>query len=228
MIKIENLKKSYNKKFKLEIQELKINNEIVGLVGNNGAGKTTFLNLLLNLVDSDKGTILIKDKNIKDEVWKEITGSYIDESFLIPFLTVEEYFEFLANIRKVNKTELLQGYELYKDFFNNEILNQTKFINSFSKGNKLKIGIFSALFFNPSICILDEPFEGLDPYSQNVLKKIINIFYTKFNTTFIISSHNLDFVSEICNRIIVFENGKIINDLLKNEFNLLDEILKNR
>ncbi len=217
MIELKNISKSYKNKNVLQIEHLELKNDIIGLVGNNGAGKTTLLNIILDLVKADKGEVLIDNNNVsKNDEWKQITGSYIDDSFLIHFLTPEEFFLFNANIRKIKKTTLFNNLETFKVFFNNEILNQAKIIDTLSKGNKLKVGIANALFFKPKIVILDEPLEGLDPGSQIIFHKIIKSYYQKYNATIIISSHNLNFISEVSTKIIILENGKIKKQFINN------------
>src|SRR5690606_36793276 len=102
----------------------------------------------------------------ESEEWKSFTASFIDESFLIGYLTPEEYFYFIGEIRKQNKADvdnLLSGFE---DFFNGEIIGKRKYLRDFSKGNQKKVGIVASFIGNPRVVILDEPFANLDPTTQ--------------------------------------------------------------
>jgi len=216
MIAIKNLGKAYNQKVVLFINELAISRgEIFGLVGNNGAGKTTLLRLLLDLIKADKGSAVSGDFEIaRTEKWKDYTSSYLDEGFLIDFLTPEEYFHFIGEEYGFTRTEIDGRLSDYKGFFNDEILGQRKkFIREFSKGNKQKIGIVSALITDPQVIILDEPFNSLDPTSQILLKRILVDYNKKSNATIIISSHDLNHITDVSHRIVLIEKGLIIRDL---------------
>lgn len=219
MITVNNLTKIYNGNTVLSISNLKINKgESFGLVGNNGAGKTTFFRLILDLIKANSGEILSKDTSVAGkELWKQYTGSYLDEAFLIEFLTVEEYFNFVGKLHNMSKGDIAEFLNKYTDFFNNEILGQKKYIRDFSKGNQKKIGIIAAMMGNPEILILDEPFTNLDPSSQIRLKKILHDLKEEKSVTMLISSHDLMHVTEVCERIVVLEKGLVVNDLLTNE-----------
>lgn len=219
MIKVTNIIKTYNKKTVPNISDLTINNgEIFGLVGNNGAGKTTLLRLLLDLIRAEKGEVRSEDHIVaKTEEWKEYTASYLDEGFLIDYLTPEEFFGFIAEEYRINKEELNRRLTEFSDFFNGEVLGQSrKYIRDFSKGNKQKIGIASALITEPGVLILDEPFNSLDPTSQILLKRLLSDYNRRTGATVIISSHDLNHVTEICTRIAIIERGIIIRDLQNN------------
>lgn len=219
MIKVTNISKTYNKKTVLNISDLIVNDgDIFGLVGNNGAGKTTLLRLILDLIRAEKGEVHSGEHIVaKTEEWKEYTASYLDEGFLIDYLTPEEFFGFIAEEYRINKDELNRRLAEFSDFFNGEVLGQSrKYIRDFSKGNKQKIGIASALITEPSVLILDEPFNSLDPTSQILLKRMLSDYNRKTGATMIISSHDLNHVTEICTRIAIIEKGIIIRDLQNN------------
>jgi ABC-2 type transport system ATP-binding protein len=224
MIKATNLKKTYGKTTVLNIESLEIGHgECFGLVGNNGAGKTTFFSLITDLIKASGGYVSSKDENVfLNNHWKEYTGSFLDESFLIDFLSPEEYFDFIGSLHSLSKDEVKKKLEKYSDFFNEEIVGKKKFIRDLSKGNQKKVGIVGALFFEPEIIILDEPFPHLDPTSVIRLKKIIKEETNK-QTTILISSHDLNHVTEICDRIAVLEKGLIIHDL-KTSANTLKDL----
>ena len=219
MIVIDNINKSYNGRTVLNIPDLSINKkEILGLVGNNGAGKTTLLRLMLDLIKPEKGGIKLNDVlNSKNEHWKSFTGSYLDESFLIDYLTPAEYFEFVGGLYSISTKQINMYLKPYEDFLGDEILSaENKYIRDFSSGNRQKIGIVAAMFISPLILILDEPFAHLDPTSQFRLSNLISRLNSYNGTTVIISSHNLEHISSVCSRIALLEEGEIINDF-KNE-----------
>lgn len=215
MIRIESLTKKYGNEIVLNIPELEIpRSECFGLVGNNGAGKTTLFRIILDLVRPTTGHILLEGNNVsKTEDWKHRVGSYLDEHMLLSYLTPAEYFETLRKIYGLSKEDLRLHLEQFEEFFNEEILNKEKYIRDLSKGNLKKVGISAALLGDPEIVLLDEPFENLDPSSQIRLKKIINKKGAENKTTFLISSHDLTHVTNICERIVLLEKGKVIQDL---------------
>jgi ABC-2 type transport system ATP-binding protein len=222
MIQINELIKAYNKEIVLNIPELHIEKgEIFGLVGNNGAGKTTLFNIVLDLITASKGEVISQGINVREsEDWKDFTGAFIDETFLIGYLTAEEYFGFIAGLRRMNKAETATFLSNYTDFFNGEILGKKKFIRDFSKGNQKKVGIVAALMGKPEIVVLDEPFANLDPSSQYKLRKLIKDFAAQYGTTFLISDHTLENIADVSTRLIILEKGKIVRDVLKTETTL--------
>jgi ABC-2 type transport system ATP-binding protein len=224
MIQITNLQKIYAGTTVLDIPELTIQNgEIFGLVGNNGAGKTTLFSLVLDLIRATKGKVIINEIPVaKSEEWKALTGAYIDESFTIGYLTPDEYFSFIGELRGMNSTDI-SGFLLnFSEFFNDEILGKKKFIRDLSKGNQKKAGVVGALMGNPELVVLDEPFANLDPTSQFKLRKIIKEFAAVQGKTFLISSHDLDHVTHVCSRIVILEKGKIIRDVQKTKTTLAE------
>lgn len=222
MIQIQQLIKAYNKEIVLNIPELTIGmGEIFGLVGNNGAGKTTLFNLILDLITASKGQVISKGIVVREsEDWKDFTGAFIDETFLIGYLTAEEYFNFIGGLRKMSKNDIQEFLQTYNDFFNGEILGKKKFLRDFSKGNQKKAGIVAALMGKPEVVVLDEPFANLDPSSQYKLRKLIKDFALCNGTTFLISDHTLDNIADVSTRLIILEKGKIVRDVLKTETTL--------
>ncbi len=215
MIEIHNLSKQYNGQTVLHIPELHIpKGQSFGLVGNNGAGKTTFFNLLLDLIRPTTGQVINKGIVVnRQENWKKYTSAFIDESFLIGYLTPEEYFEFIGELRGWDKTKVNIFLENYKEFFNGEILNQQKYLRDFSKGNQKKVGLIAAFIGDPEVIILDEPFANLDPTTQIRLTKILKNLGQNKNKTLLISSHDLGHVTEVADRIVVLDNGKVVKDI---------------
>lgn len=215
MITIKNLKKIYNGETVLDIPSLEIpRSECFGLVGNNGAGKTTLFRLILDLIHPYSGHILLEGDDVsKDEKWKQRVGSYLDEHMLLSYLNSTEYFETLRKIYGLSETDLSLHIQKFEEFFNGEILDNKKYIRDLSKGNIKKVGIAAALLGDPEVVLLDEPFENLDPTSQNRLKRLISEYKEEQHTTFLISSHDLSHVTDICTRIVLLEKGKVVKDL---------------
>jgi len=215
MITISNLKKAFGQTIACDIPEFTINDgDILGLVGNNGAGKTTLFRMILDLLKPDEGTVSINSINpAESEEWKDQTGAYVDEGFLIDFLTPEEYFAFLGKVNNITQEEVDERLKPYERLASDEIFGQKKLIRNLSAGNKQKVGIIAALFMRPKLVILDEPFNFLDPSSQNVLKHVLTAYAKENNATLLISSHNLAHTIDISTRIALLEKGKIIRDL---------------
>ena len=214
---IDHLKKQFGEKVAVDVDHFEVHHgEILGLVGNNGAGKTTLFRLILDLIQADEGNASLIGRGgqkYDGESWKRHTGTYLDEGFLIDFLTPEEYFDFIAKVNNVSADELsalLQGMD---EFMAGEIIGQKKYIRDFSAGNKQKIGVIGALINTPDLVILDEPFNFLDPSAQNLLKKILLQYNREHGATILVSSHNLQHTIEISSRIALLEHGHIIKDL---------------
>jgi len=219
MITISNLKKAFGETVASNIPEFQVNDgDILGLVGNNGAGKTTLFRMLLDLLKPDEGSVSIDGINpAESEVWKDSTGAYVDEGFLIDFLTPEEFFAFLGRINGISQEEVDERLKPFERLAGGEIFGQKKLIRNLSAGNKQKVGIISALFMKPKLVILDEPFNFLDPSSQNILKHVLTDYARENNATLLISSHNLAHTIDISTRIALLEKGQIIKDLPNNE-----------
>ena len=215
MITTSNLSKKYNGISVLNIESLEIpKGQSFGLVGNNGAGKTTYFSLLLDLIQPTTGFIDSHGIQVnKSEDWKPFTSAFIDESFLIGYLTPEEYFYFIGELRGQNKADVNALVAQFQDFFHGEILGQKKYLRDLSKGNQKKAGIVAALIGNPEVIILDEPFANLDPTTQIRLKNIIKELAEKQGITVLISSHDLMHVTDVCERIVVLEKGEVVKDL---------------
>ena len=218
MIETENLSKVYGKRKVLNIPSLTIpKGETFGLVGNNGAGKTTYFSLLLDLIEPSSGFVSINNVKVnQSEEWKNHVSAFIDESFLIGYLTPEEYFYFLGELRGQNKADVDLFLKQFEDFFNGEILKAGKYIRDLSKGNMKKVGIVGALIGNPEIIVLDEPFANLDPSTQIKLKYLIRKWSQNEQVTFLISSHDLAHTTEVCNRIVVLNKGEVVHDIETN------------
>jgi len=220
MIQVNNLSKIYGNGIKvLNIANLEIpKGESFGLVGNNGAGKTTFFSLLLDLIQPS--SVFIKNNEIQvntSEAWKPFTAAFIDESFLIGYLTAEEYFYFIGDLRHQNKADIDALLKKHEDFFNGEIIGKKKYLRDLSKGNMKKVGIIAALIGNPEVVILDEPFANLDPTTVNRLKKIIKELADNPEVTVLVSSHDLVHTVEVCTRIVALHKGEVVKDIQTSE-----------
>ncbi len=220
MIQVNNLSKIYGNGIKvLNISNLEIpKGESFGLVGNNGAGKTTFFSLLLDLIQPSSGFIKNNDIQVNtSEAWKPFTAAFIDESFLIGYLTAEEYFYFIGDLRHQNKADIDALLKKHEDFFNGEIIGKKKYLRDLSKGNMKKVGIIAALIGNPEVVILDEPFANLDPTTVNRLKKIIKELADNPDVTVLVSSHDLVHTVEVCTRIVALHKGEVVKDIQTSE-----------
>lgn len=218
-IQIKNLKKTFGEKVAVDIEDFTIKSgDILGLVGNNGAGKSTLFRLILDLIKADTGRIVMTSDSVtccvsETEDWKDWTGAYIDEGFLIDYLTPDEYFQFIARISGISKEELDTKLATYTTFMAGEVSGQAKLIRNLSAGNKQKVGIVAAMLLQPKVLILDEPFNFLDPSSQSAIKHILVDYNAQTGATILVSSHNLQHTVDICPRIALLENGKIIQDI---------------
>ena len=227
MIQINNLQKKFGAKTAVNIDNYIINQgDMLGLVGNNGAGKTTLFRRILDLLQADRGNVTINDIDVcKSEDWKNFTGAFIDDGFLIDYLTPEEYFHFIGKMYGLKKEEVDERIAPFERFMNGEVMGQKKFIRNFSAGNKQKIGIISAMLHHPQLLILDEPFNFLDPSSQSIIKQLLKKYNEEHGATVIISSHNLNHTVDVCPRIALLEHGVIIRDI-QNENNSAEKELE--
>lgn len=214
-ITIENLRKNFGEKTAVNINQFEIpSGQILGLVGNNGAGKSTLFRLMLDLIKADEGRVLMNSTDVsKTEEWKSWTGAFIDESFLIDYLTPDEYLQFVARISGIAEDECNAFLQKFEHFMAGELIGQNKLIRNLSAGNKQKVGIVAAMLLRPQILILDEPFNFLDPSSQSAIKNLILEYNHETGATILVSSHNLQHTVDISPRIALLENGVIIRDI---------------
>ena len=227
MIIIDKLKKNFGEKIAVDIEHYEINQgDMLGLVGNNGAGKTTLFRIMLDLLKADDGKVIINDIDVsQSEDWKSITGAFIDDGFLIDYLTPEEYFYFIGKMYGLKKEEVDERLIPFERFMSGEVIGHKELIRNYSAGNKQKIGIISAMLHYPQLLILDEPFNFLDPSSQSIIKHLLKKYNEEHQATVIISSHNLNHTVDVCPRIVLLEHGVIIRDII-NEDNSAEKELE--
>ena len=227
MIIIDKLKKNFGEKIAVDIEHYEINQgDMLGLVGNNGAGKTTLFRIMLDLLKADDGKVIINDIDVsQSEDWKSITGAFIDDGFLIDYLTPEEYFYFIGKMYGLKKEEVDERLIPFERFMSGEVIGHKKLIRNYSAGNKQKIGIISAMLHYPQLLILDEPFNFLDPSSQSIIKHLLKKYNEEHQATVIISSHSLNHTVDVCPRIALLEHGVIIRDII-NEDNSAEKELE--
>lgn len=205
-IVVENVNKTYQKTGKKALcsMSFKIDKNIVfGLIGPNGAGKSTLIKSILGLVNIDSGKILIdgKENNITS------IGYMPEETSLFEFLTGLDYLTLIGKLRNISQQQILRLVNEMEPVL--ELPDLRQLISTYSKGNKEKILFMTSIVHQPNILILDEPFTGLDPVViQNVKKFIIE--YAKKGNTVILSTHILEMVSEVCDKIAIICNGKIV------------------
>jgi len=215
IIDIDGLTKVFGETTALNIPEWHMGSgEVVGLVGSNGAGKSTFLRLLLDLIPATTGTVRMNGETVvAHSEWKAHTGSFLDTSFLIDYLTSDEYFTFVGSLYGFSPEETQTALFPFQAFYPDETFGRTtRFIRDMSVGNAKKIGIIAAMFVRPRLLLLDEPFANLDPPSQIRLKQMLRAMHLAHCTTMIISSHDLGHVTEISQRISLLETGQIVRD----------------
>lgn len=212
MLEVKNYSKSYVKGQKavdsisLEVEK----GDIFGFIGHNGAGKTTTIKSIVGILDFEDGDVLIDGISIKDNpIECKSKIAYIpDNPDLYEHLTGIGYLNFIADVYGVTKEKREELIKKYGDIF--EITNNLgDLISSYSHGMKQKLAIISALVHEPKLYILDEPFVGLDPKATYLLKDIMKEKCKEGGSIFF-STHVLEVVEKLCNRIAIIKKGKIV------------------
>ncbi|NNF04193.1 MAG: ABC transporter ATP-binding protein [Rhodothermales bacterium] len=213
-VSLENIVKSFDGVTVLSIDRWELQpGEVVGLVGSNGAGKTTFLRLVLDLLHPESGEVRIDGRSVSADLgWRARTGSYLDRSFLIEYLTVGEYCRFVGQAFGMTPEESDRALQKFDRFLPASSDDRTKLIRDLSTGNAKKVGITAAMFVEPELLVLDEPFANLDPPSQIQLKDYLAEMAARDDRTMIISSHDLGHVTDVCPRISLIDHGTVVRD----------------
>ena len=207
---IKNLSKIYNQQKALNGISLNIKKgEIVGLLGPNGAGKSTLMKIITCYVEPTSGKVIINNKNINEdhEKIKSEIGYLSENNPLYTYMYVKEYLEFSAKMHNVSNVKKKIDEVILKTHINKE---KNKKIIELSKGYKQRVGLAAALIHDPKILILDEPTTGLDPNQLGDIRKLIKDI--GINKTVLFSTHVLNEVEKICDRVIVINQGNIIED----------------
>lgn len=218
MLKIENLKKSYGevkavKEVNIEIEK----GEIIGLLGPNGAGKSTTISMISTLIKPDSGTITFKGENIlsNPKVIQKVLGIVPQEIALYPTLTGYENFKFWGSAYGLKKSELKNRIEEVSEIIGIKDRLKDK-VEKYSGGMKRRLNIGVALLHNPEILIMDEPTVGIDPQSRNHILETIKEL-NRNGMTIIYTSHYMEEVEFLCNRIYIMDEGIVIADGTKDE-----------
>ncbi|SEQ79702.1 ABC-2 type transport system ATP-binding protein [Granulicatella balaenopterae] len=211
MIEFKQVTKKYDEKIALNNLDLTIEKgEILGLIGHNGAGKSTTIKILVNIINQTSGEVLIDGKNIHDDlVWsKKQIGYVADSPDLFLRLTAQEYWDFVACAYELSEkdknaqlTPLIELFDL-TDY-------RYDIIDSFSHGMRQKVFIIGALLSNPNIWVLDEPMTGLDPQSSYDLKEMMKQ-HAKEGNIVIFSTHVLQVAEQLCDKIAILKKGELI------------------
>lgn len=211
VVAVQKLRKTYGDITAVAIDQVEVAaGECVGVVGNNGAGKTTLLRLILDLVAADQGRVLIDGEPVHGSAkWKMLVGSYLDEGFLPGFLMPREYLCFVGGFYSRRRSQVEKELPDYFDLVDEDVLTGRKHIRNLSSGTRKKIGLISALMHSTRLLVLDEPFSGLDPTSQLVLAAKLRSKFAQ-GVAVLLSSHDLVGVTELCSRILLLDEGRIL------------------
>lgn len=210
MLEVKNLVKKFDKN--IAVNNISFNvteGRIFGLLGRNGAGKSTIFRIILNIFKPDSGEILYNGKKISHKITDKI-GYLPEEGSLIPSYTVLEQFVYYGILKSMSEEEVKKQAIYWLERFN--ILDYAdRKIKELSKGNRQKIQFIIAVLHNPDLLILDEPFSGLDPVSVEEFKKMV-LEQKEKGKVIIFSSHRMEHVEQLCDDILLMDKG---NEILK-------------
>lgn len=207
MIEIKNVSKTFGSIKALDDVSFRVEDgDVFGVIGQNGAGKSTLFRCIMNFFDDYDGSISYDEKNIKDVPLEKI-GFLPEERSLSPKKTIEEEIRYFA---KLNQMTHIPDEDLQRWFDRFEIKGKlTDKIKSLSKGNQQKVQLLAAVIYKPEFVILDEPLSGLDPYNIRLLEDIIKEL-NAMGMTILFSSHNMENVEALCNKLVMIKNGQIV------------------
>lgn len=221
LISIKDLGKKYSAKAKFAIEDINIEGhegEIIGILGHNGAGKSTTIKCITGMHPYERGSISICGHDLATNPIeaKRNFGYVSDEFTLFEKMTGYEFINFMADIYKVKPKVRRERVAEFQQLFalGDSIYNE---ISSYSHGMKQKISLMGALIHNPKVFILDEPMVGLDPYTSNQVKLFFKKHSAEGNLV-LFSSHNLDVVEKLCDRVYIIDQGHIIREINMEDF----------
>ena len=224
LIKFDKVVKKYGHNIALDELTFSISKgESVALVGNNGCGKTTTINVLCNLISYDKGDVIVFNKKVSSLYvsFKKKFGILLSPPIFVNEFTPLQYLRFICQFQTVDPHEISNRIN---DLINSFKISfyENKQISDYSAGDKMKIALAAAIIHNPEVLIFDEPFIHLDIQTIDFLINLINSL--KYKKTLFITSHNLDLISSLCCRFLIMEDGKIIDNFLPTEDTPPDKI----
>jgi ABC-2 type transport system ATP-binding protein len=206
MVEVRNLTKKYSQNYAInDISFICESGKITGFVGENGAGKSTTINILLNIVRQNSGAALIDGKQYKEyNTPAKKVGSALDYKVGLPNLTAKDYLLSIAKVYKIKKEKVIETLDSVG-------LGQAhnKKIKKFSLGMNQRLTIATAILTDPDTLILDEPFNGIDPKGIRWLKELL-LDYKRQGKTVLLSSHQLADVAQICDKVVIISKGKIV------------------
>ena len=207
-----NLVKRYGEVEALNLEGLSIApGEAIGLVGNNGAGKTTLLRLVLDLIRPTTGSVALDGTVVTEsQAWKPRVGAYLDVGFLIDYLRPAEYFRLVGGAYGLTADEAEARAAQFALFLGPTVA-AGGLLRDLSLGNAGKVGIVGALLPEPGLVVLDEPFANLDPGARIQLQDLLRRERQR-GATVLVSSHDLDHVVDVCSRVLVLAEGRVVRD----------------
>jgi len=211
MLEVQNLTKSYGSKVAVDDLSFTVHDgDIFGFIGSNGAGKTTTIKAIAGIHSFNSGEILINGLSIRTQPLecKKIMAYIPDNPDIYEFMTGQRYINFVANIFGVSQKRRLRLTKKYSDGL--ELTDALASpISSYSHGMKQKLTLIAALVHQPKLLLLDEPFVGLDPRAAYTLKEYMHEL-TALGSAIFFSSHGLEVVQKLCNRIAIIQNGRLV------------------
>lgn len=232
IIEVKEISKSFNNSnFKIENLSFELKKgQITGLVGKNGAGKTTIIKILIGLLAPDSGSIKILNEDLKKNFGKvkNKIGYMHTEYHFYDYLTGREFLQFIGEIKGMKNLLIEERIKTYSEYFELEDLLDSIIIN-YSHGTKQKLSFISQIINNPDILILDEPLNGLDPIMIKKMRELIKNLVINNDMCILVSAHQLSFIKEICNAIILVDNGRLLlnKEILDSNLDLFENEILN-
>jgi ABC-2 type transport system ATP-binding protein len=216
LIEVKGLAKKYHAKADYAIKNINLvgdAGEIIGILGHNGAGKSTTIKCITGMHPYELGEIVIAGHDLKtDSINAKMSFGYVsDDHVLFERMTGYEYICFMADVYKVPRSVRRERIDYFQRMFalGDSLYN---LISSYSHGMKQKISFMGALIHMPKVFILDEPMVGLDPHTANAVKQFFKDYAARGNLV-LFSSHNLDVVTKVCDRVYVIDGGRMLEHI---------------